>query len=53
MRNGYAGRPASFTRLTFRLGSVAEVADVIYFLCSDGSSYVNGTEIEINGGQHV
>lgn len=36
-----------------RLGSVDEVADVIYFLCSDASSYVNGTEIEINGGQHV
>lgn len=36
-----------------RLGSVDEVADVIHFLCSDASSYVNGTEIEINGGQHV
>jgi NAD(P)-dependent dehydrogenase (short-subunit alcohol dehydrogenase family) len=36
-----------------RLGTVDEVADVIYFLCSDASSYVNGTEIEINGGQHV
>ncbi len=36
-----------------RLGSTDEVADVIHFLCSDASSYVNGTEIEINGGQHV
>lgn len=36
-----------------RLGSVEEVADVIYFLCSDAATYVNGTEIEINGGQHV
>lgn len=36
-----------------RLGSVDEVADVIHFLCTDASSYVNGTEIEINGGQHV
>ncbi len=36
-----------------RLGSTDEVADVIYFLCSGASSYVNGTEIEINGGQHV
>ncbi len=36
-----------------RLGSTDEVADVIYFLCSDASSYVTGTEIEINGGQHV
>jgi len=36
-----------------RLGQPSEVAEVIYFLCSDGSSYVSGTEIEVNGGQHV
>lgn len=36
-----------------RIGGTEEVADVIYFLCSDAASYVNGTEIEINGGQHV
>ncbi len=36
-----------------RLGQPSEVADVIYYLCSDQSSYVTGTEIEINGGQHV
>ena len=36
-----------------RLGQPSEVADVIWFLCSDGSSYVTGTEIEVNGGQHV
>lgn len=36
-----------------RLGQPGEVADVIYFLCSDASSYVTGTEIEVNGGQHV
>lgn len=36
-----------------RIGQTEEVADVIYFLCTEGSSYVNGTEIEINGGQHV
>lgn len=36
-----------------RLGQPAEAADVIYFLCSDGSSYVTGTEIEVNAGQHV
>ena len=36
-----------------RIGSTEEVADVIYFLCTDASSYVTGTEIEINGGQHV
>lgn len=36
-----------------RLGQPAEVADVIYFLCSPQSSYVTGTEIEVNAGQHV
>ncbi len=36
-----------------RLGQPSEVANAIYFLCSDQSSYVSGTEIEVNGGQHV
>ncbi len=36
-----------------RLGQTNEVADAIYFLCSEQSSYVTGTEILINGGQHV
>ncbi len=36
-----------------RLGQPKEVADVIWFLCSDRSSYISGTEIPINGGQHV
>ena len=36
-----------------RIGKTSEVADVVFFLCSERSSYVNGTEIEINGGQHV
>lgn len=36
-----------------RLGQPREVADVIWFLCSDASSYVTGTEIEVNAGQHV
>ncbi|TGT57817.1 SDR family oxidoreductase, partial [bacterium M00.F.Ca.ET.159.01.1.1] len=31
----------------------AEVADIIFFLCSAQSSYVSGSEIHINGGQHV
>lgn len=36
-----------------RLGQPREVADVIWFLCSDQASYISGTEIEVNGGQHV
>ncbi|MDO5370338.1 SDR family NAD(P)-dependent oxidoreductase [Paracoccus sp. (in: a-proteobacteria)] len=36
-----------------RVGDPREVADTIHFLCSDASSYINGAEIHINGGQHV
>lgn len=36
-----------------RLGRPEEVASTIYFLCTEPSSYVNGAEIHINGGQHV
>jgi NAD(P)-dependent dehydrogenase (short-subunit alcohol dehydrogenase family) len=36
-----------------RLGRPEEVADIIYYLCSDSSSYVTGSEIHINGGQHL
>jgi NAD(P)-dependent dehydrogenase (short-subunit alcohol dehydrogenase family) len=36
-----------------RLGTTDEVAKVIYVLCTEISSYVNGAELHINGGQHV
>ncbi|MBG6245270.1 oxidoreductase [Candidatus Symbiopectobacterium sp. 'North America'] len=36
-----------------RLGKPEEVASLIYFLCNSGASYVNGAEIQVNGGQHV
>jgi NAD(P)-dependent dehydrogenase (short-subunit alcohol dehydrogenase family) len=36
-----------------RLGTPDEVAKIIYVLCTDTSSYVNGAEIHINGGEHV
>ena len=36
-----------------RLGQAPEVADAIFFLCSSNSSYVTGTEVLINDGQHV
>ena len=36
-----------------RLGDAREVAETIHFLCTDRSSYINGAEIHINGGQHV
>ena len=36
-----------------RLGRPEEVAETIFFLCTPPSSYVSGSEIHINGGQHV
>jgi NAD(P)-dependent dehydrogenase (short-subunit alcohol dehydrogenase family) len=36
-----------------RLGTTDEVSKIIYVLCTETSSYVNGAEIHINGGQHV
>ncbi len=36
-----------------RLGTPLEVAETIHFLCTPASSYVNGSEIHINGGQHA
>jgi NAD(P)-dependent dehydrogenase (short-subunit alcohol dehydrogenase family) len=36
-----------------RFGTADEVAETIFFLCSDQANYVNGAEIHVNGGQHV
>ena len=36
-----------------RLGLPEEVANTIFFLCSDNSGYISGEELQINGGQHV
>ncbi len=36
-----------------RLGTPEEVAKTIFFLCSHDSSYVTGSEIHINGGEHL
>jgi NAD(P)-dependent dehydrogenase (short-subunit alcohol dehydrogenase family) len=36
-----------------RLGKPEEVASLIHFLCTSGASYINGAEIQVNGGQHV
>ena len=36
-----------------RLGTPDEVAKIVYVLCAETGSYVNGAEIHINGGQHV
>ncbi len=36
-----------------RMGSARDVATTIYYLCSDDSAYVTGTEIWVTGGQHL
>jgi NAD(P)-dependent dehydrogenase (short-subunit alcohol dehydrogenase family) len=36
-----------------RVGHPHEVAETVHFLCTDASSYINGAEIHINGGQHA
>lgn len=36
-----------------RMGSTSEVAASIYYLCSEDSSYVTGTEMWLTGGQHL
>ncbi|OIQ94482.1 3-oxoacyl-[acyl-carrier-protein] reductase FabG [mine drainage metagenome] len=36
-----------------RMGSVEDVAGVVYRLCSDDFGYVTGTEIFVTGGQHL
>ena len=36
-----------------RLGVPSDVAGTIFFLCSDDAAYVTGTEIFVNGGQHI
>jgi len=36
-----------------RMGTTREVATTIYYLCSDDSNYVTGSEIWVTGGQHL
>ena len=36
-----------------RMGQPREVAELLYFLCSDKASYINGSELHIDGGQRV
>ncbi|MCP4330712.1 MAG: SDR family oxidoreductase [Alphaproteobacteria bacterium] len=36
-----------------RMGTPADVANTVYYLCDEGSSYVTGTEIFVTGGQHL
>ena len=36
-----------------RLGKPREVADLLYFLCSERAEYLSGSEVHIDGGQRV
>ncbi len=36
-----------------RMGQPREVAELLFFLCSDNARYITGSEMFIDGGQHV
>jgi NAD(P)-dependent dehydrogenase (short-subunit alcohol dehydrogenase family) len=36
-----------------RLGKAQEVADLLFFLCSERAQYISGSEVHIDGGQRV
>jgi NAD(P)-dependent dehydrogenase (short-subunit alcohol dehydrogenase family) len=36
-----------------RIGQPGEIADAVHFLCTDAASYITGTEVLVNGGQHL
>ena len=36
-----------------KMGEPADVASAVYYLCSDESKYVTGTELFVTGGQHL
>jgi NAD(P)-dependent dehydrogenase (short-subunit alcohol dehydrogenase family) len=38
---------------TRRLGTPADIARVVVFLCSDASAYVNGQVIQVDGGHQI
>ena len=46
-----AQRQAAMSSPMGRLGGAGEVADVVTWLCSAGSSYVTGVTVPIDGGQ--
>jgi NAD(P)-dependent dehydrogenase (short-subunit alcohol dehydrogenase family) len=46
-----AQRQAAMSSPMGRVGRAEEVADVVTWLCSDGSSYVTGVTVPVDGGQ--
>lgn len=53
-RLGQAARDEYLEQVALkRLPRIEEMTNVILFLCSDASSYVTGTAIEVNGGSYM
>jgi len=55
LRDGFANNLEGYNKLALchpieRVAKPDEVAKVIHFLCSDSSSFITGTSIDINGG---
>jgi NAD(P)-dependent dehydrogenase (short-subunit alcohol dehydrogenase family) len=36
-----------------RMGTPQDVANAIYYLCSEDAGYVTGSELWVTGGQHL
>ena len=50
---GEGGASRAYTLTGGKPGTSEQVADLIYFLCSDASSHITGTEMWIDGGQSL
>ena len=36
-----------------RIGNIADVADLILYLCREGSGYITGLTYDVNGGSRI
>ena len=45
--------PVSYTHLLGRLGEPDEIAALVAFICSDAAAFMTGSNVAMNGGQHM